>query len=84
MSKRTQTYSAIIHKNSNRAFRRGECGMTPKGFKESYSAQLVVDVLGKPLKTLPHPSTRVTSKYTPHIGKKHAAKLEARALTLTK
>lgn len=81
-----RAYTTIIHQNSNNAKRRGLCGwMRPKvghlpEFRDSFSKQVFADPEGESLPIM-HSAAVIRSwrsKYAPHIGKKHAAKLAKR------
>tara|TARA_R110002074_G_scaffold389633_1_gene573064 strand:+ start:214 stop:462 length:249 start_codon:yes stop_codon:yes gene_type:complete len=77
-----KNYTTIIHENSRNSERHRLCGWFinkhgEREFRNNHTKQSFRDPEGGPL---PHKHTiHRTSKYVPHIGKKHAAKLEKRA-----
>jgi len=78
-----KAYITVIHTNSKRARKQGLWGwsinkMGKKEWRNHDSLQVLRDPEGRPL---PHKEIiRHTSKYMPHVGKKHAAKLAKRKL----
>jgi hypothetical protein len=79
-------YTTIIHQNSKNSIRRRLCGwftnkMGLREFRDSFSKQVFRDPEGEELPVM-HSAAVIRSfrsKYVPHIGKKHAAKLALRA-----
>ena len=81
-----RTYRRIEIPNSQNARRRGLCGLTLNRktgqveWKHHVSVTMERDFAGQPAHTTHSPSVirAMRSKYVPHIGKKHAAKLALR------
>jgi hypothetical protein len=86
ISNTMKRYTTIIHQNSRNSQRRGLCGWEkPKHghepvFRDSFTKQVFADPEGEELPVM-HSAAVIRSfrsKHVPHVGKKHAAKLEKR------
>ena len=81
-----RTYRRIEIPNSQNARRRGLCGLTLNRktgqveWKHHVSVTMERDPAGQPARHIAAPSVirAMRSRYTPHVGKKHAAKLALR------
>ena len=79
-------YTTTIHQNSKNSIRRRLCGWFTnkeghREFRDSFTKQVFADPEGEELPVM-HSAAVIRSfrsKYAPHIGKKHAAKLALRA-----
>lgn len=84
----TTTYTGTYHTNSNRAKKRGLCGLVWNKVKRihewrnHHSLQMFRDQEGIPAETMHSKAVKRSwcSKYAPHIGKKQQAKIDAKKI----
>jgi len=86
ISNTMKRYTTIIHQNSRNSQRRGLCGLMlnrktgQPEYRDSFTKQVFADPEGEELPVMHSASVirSFRSKHVPHVGKKHAAKLEKR------